>query len=157
MSSARELLVCARMQANTSPRRAETVETVERARRVLLAEDDMVMRRMLVQALERDGFEVTAVEDGAKLLARIQEAWLDPDDARQFDLLITDAHMPKLSGIDVLRELRTVDPSTPVLVISAFSDHEMVDTVEDLDGVVLDKPFDLSDLRTAALYYARCP
>lgn len=115
------------------------------------------MRRMLVQALQRDGFEVTAVDNGAKLLERIQAAWLEPDDARPYDLVITDAHMPALSGIDVLRELRTVDPSTPVLVISAFSDQEMIETVDDLDGVVLDKPFDLVDLRTAALYYARCP
>jgi DNA-binding response OmpR family regulator len=126
-------------------------------RRVLLAEDDLSMRRMLVQALQRDGFEVTSVDNGAKLLERIQEAWLEPDDARPYDLVITDVHMPALSGIDVLRELRTVDPSTPVLVISAFSDQEMIETVDDLDGVVLDKPFDLVDLRTAALYYARCP
>jgi DNA-binding response OmpR family regulator len=126
-------------------------------RRVLLAEDDLSMRRMLVQALQRDGFEVTSVDNGAKLLERIQEAWLEPDDARPYDLVITDVHMPALSGLDVLRELRTVDPSTPVLVISAFSDQEMIETVDDLDGVVLDKPFDLVDLRTAALYYARCP
>jgi two-component system, NtrC family, response regulator AtoC len=126
-----------------------------RSRRILLAEDDAVMRQMLVQALQRDGFEVTAVDNGAKLLARIQQAWLDPDDSRQFDLVITDAQMPKLSGVEVLRELRSVDPSTPVLVITAFSDPELVDTVDDLDGVVLDKPFDLIDLRTAALYYAR--
>jgi len=135
----------------------DDIEAGTRVRRVLVAEDDAVMRRMLVQALRRDGFDVTAVADGAKLLARIQQAWLDPDETGQYDLVITDVHMPNLSGIDVLRELRTVDPSTPVVVITAFSDHELVETVEDLDGVVLDKPFDLIDLRTAALYYARCP
>ena len=142
------------MMNHPSPR---LVPKPARTRQVLVAEDDVFMRRMIVQALQRDGFEVTAAEDGARLLAHIEAAWLDPDDAHQYDLVITDAHMPKLSGIDVLRELRTVDPSTPVMVITAFSDQAMVDAVHDLDGVVLDKPFDLIDFRTAALRHARCP
>ena len=125
------------------------------APRILLAEDDAAMRAMLAQALRRDGYDVIEVHDGGELLMRIEQAMGHGDTDRPFDLVISDVRMPYLSGVEVLAELWRIDSlSTPVILITAFGDPSLHEEAQQLGAVaVIDKPFELEDIRTAVRYY----
>jgi len=82
--------------------------------RVVVADDSAFMRRLLADALQRNGFTVlAAVEDGDQALKACRE--LHPD------VLTLDLAMPGLDGIGVLRGLREESSPIPVVVVSAFS------------------------------------
>src|SRR5918999_4690334 len=89
--------------------------TTDGARRVIVADDSRLMRRMLSDALTRQGFDVVGTAaDGDEAL--------DLCRAHRPDALTLDLHMPGLDGLGVLRALREgkADP-VPVVVVSAFS------------------------------------
>jgi DNA-binding response OmpR family regulator len=110
---------------------------------ILVAEDDPDLQSLLRHALESDGYAVYIAADG-------QEA-LDQYDALSPDLLVLDIMMPRLSGFEVLRELRGDDArrqDVPVLVLTSRSGEDDVLTGFEL-GVddYLTKPFVISELR----------
>lgn len=101
---------------------------------VLFVEDDDVIREATTLALERDGFDVTAVPDGL--------AGLEAFRARQPDLALLDVMVPGLDGVSLCRRIR--DESTvPVIMLSARADA--IDVVLGLEAGADDyvtKPFD---------------
>jgi DNA-binding response OmpR family regulator len=127
---------------------------LQRTPHVLLAEDDTRMRQLVAATLRRDGFDVTEAKDGAELLDWIGELCLHPRNGRPVDLIITDIRMPTLSGLNVLTELRWDDCAIPVIMITAFGDEETHAEARRLGAAaVLDKPFELDDIRAAALHF----
>lgn len=124
-------------------------------RRVLVAEDDPEMRAMLVAALAADGFEVDAVASGTELRDRLAP-WLErsPDPPR-CDAIVTDVMMPGMTGLEILAGLAGVRRRPVVVVITAFGDRRTHDRAAALGALcVLDKPFDIDDLRTILLNVA---
>jgi len=109
------------------------------SKRVLLAEDDRATRESLVRALELDGYDVRAVNDGAAALEAFEEH--DPD------LLVLDLMMPNVDGLTVCRRLRSRSDHTPILIATART--EVSDRVSGLDAGAddyLPKPFALDEL-----------
>jgi two-component system response regulator MtrA len=110
---------------------------------ILVAEDNQDLQSLLRHALESDGYAVHIASDG-------QEA-LDQYDALSPDLLVLDIMMPRLSGFEVLRELRgdaAHRQDVPVLVLTARSGEDDVLLGFEL-GVddYLTKPFVIGELR----------
>jgi len=110
---------------------------------ILVAEDNQDLQSLLRHALESDGYAVHVAADG-------QQA-LDQYDALSPDLLVLDIMMPRLSGFEVLRELRgdaAHRQDVPVLVLTSRSGEDDVLTGFEL-GVddYLTKPFVISELR----------
>ena len=109
-------------------------------RRILVADDEPNLRKVLAAQLRRDGYEVRAVADGAAAIAAI--------DAGEVDVVVTDLRMPKIDGMAVLKHATARHPDVPVIVITA---HGTVDTaVEALKLGAFDyitKPFDRTELR----------
>ena len=120
--------------------------SLARRLRVLLAEDQPEMRSMMAQVLRSDGYEVIEVSDGAELTREL----LESAQGTSLDLLISDIRMPWTTGLDVLERLRRNDWRTPVILITAFGDADTHDRARELAALLLDKPFDLDDLRFAA-------
>jgi DNA-binding response OmpR family regulator len=110
-------------------------------RRIVVAEDDREMRRVIAATLIRDGFVVEEASDGPKLLIMVIEA--DPP----VDLVISDHRMPVSSGLQVLAGLRDAGWSVPFILLSAFGDEEMRSQADKLNAIFLAKPFDLDALR----------
>lgn len=118
---------------------------VQRSGRVLVAEDDAAMRRLLCETLLRAGHEVLAVSDGCGLLDAVGAALVG--DGVMPDVIVTDVRMPGVSPLEVLEGLRSTDAWIPAIVITAFGDDALHARVEALGARCLDKPFDLDHLR----------
>jgi two-component system OmpR family response regulator len=107
--------------------------------RILVVEDDAKLLESIRKGLKESGFGADGAADGREGLRRILE-----DD---YDAVILDLMLPGLSGLDVLRELRSRHRATPVLVLSARSSVE--DRVHGLDlgaDDYLAKPFSFQEL-----------
>jgi len=104
-------------------------------KKVLIVDDDELVRKTLRRILEILPLEVREAEDGEQGLALIQD--------ERLDLVVTDCQMPKLSGLEMLNQCRQDFPNLPCIVISG---SHMTD-VGKLDGIYfLKKPVDLSNL-----------
>jgi CheY-like chemotaxis protein len=126
--------------------------TVGHRARILLAEDDDELRRMLVSTLRKDGYEVLEARSGSELLRLINEQLPDAHEQAGIDLVISDIRMPGMTGLNVLAGLRQRDWATPVMLITAFGDGEVHREARRLGAAaVFDKPFDLDDFRTAVV------
>ena len=84
--------------------------------RILIADDDPQMRRLIRSILERDGYEITEAADGLDAL--------DQMESKSFDLMVLDVDMPRLDGLGVLEELRArvTTSGVPVIVLTARTD-----------------------------------
>ena len=118
--------------------------------RVLLAEDDPEMRWLVARTLRRDGYDVVEVEDGDELYREITMRIVrtgTPD----IDLIVTDVRMPGRSGLEIVELLRGADHDVPVILMTAFGEEALRERASSTGAVLLDKPFALPDLRTAAM------
>jgi two-component system, OmpR family, response regulator len=107
--------------------------------RILVAEDDAILADGVTRALRQSGFAVDWVKNGLEADTAL--------DADSFDLLILDIGLPKKSGLDVLKRLRSRDSHLPVLILTALDGVN--DRVRGLDAGADDylaKPFELAEL-----------
>ncbi|MTI18431.1 response regulator [Rhodobacteraceae bacterium RKSG542] len=112
--------------------------------RVLLTEDDEAVRVFVKRALELDGHNVTAVEDGTEAA----EALLQNQGA--FDLLLSDIKMPEMDGIDLAMQTSQRYPGLPILLMTGYADQR--ERSDELSGCIKDvitKPFSLVEVRQA--------
>ena len=107
--------------------------------KILLAEDDNDMRRFLVKALEKAGYDVASFDNGASAYDRLRE--------EPFSLLLTDIVMPEMDGIELARRATELDPDLKVMFITGFAAVALnSDSKAPKDAKVLSKPFHLRDL-----------
>ena len=109
--------------------------------RILLVEDEAAQRERLAVLLGRLGYSVTARQDGSEALAAFET---DPGD---FDVIVTDQAMPKMSGYQLAEAVSRIRPGIPVVLCTGFSDtvdRERARTIGIREFVM--KPFSLSDI-----------
>jgi CheY-like chemotaxis protein len=128
---------------------AYTPRGATRAFRILVAEDDEEMRRLVTDALRDDGYEVVELADGGRLLVDIAARLKAEPEGDDIDLIVSDIRMPICTGLQILEALRQAHWHTPVILMTAFGDGATRRQAESLRAVLFDKPFDLDDLRTA--------
>ena len=104
--------------------------------RVLLVEDNEILRSTTAEYLRELGYDVAACANGNEALARAREA--------AFDVLMTDIGLPGMSGLDLVTAMRDVLPQIGVVIVSGYV-HLLGDNVP-RDTLVLAKPFDMSAL-----------
>jgi len=111
-------------------------------RRVVIAEDEALIRMDLAEMLAEEGYDVVAaVEDGEQAVVRAEE--LRPD------LVILDVKMPKLDGIAAAQRIAS-QRIAPVVMLTAFSQRDLVERARDAGAMAyLVKPFSQSDLAPA--------
>ncbi|MCU6455734.1 response regulator [Sphingomonas sp. A2-49] len=106
--------------------------------RILLAEDDQVMREYLARALERAGYSVSSVDRGTAAIPLLE--------TESFDLLLTDIVMPEMDGIELARRAAEMVPGLRVMFITGFAAVTLKAGREMPNARVLSKPFHLRDL-----------
>ncbi len=85
-------------------------------KKILIADDEFLIRWSLSEALSQDGYEVMAVGDGEKALEAIRIVG--------FDFIITDLVMPGIDGWEVLDRVKEIYPGAKVVIITAHGDRE---------------------------------
>ncbi|MDT4966786.1 MAG: two-component system, chemotaxis family, chemotaxis protein CheY [Acidobacteriota bacterium] len=113
------------------------------SRRVLIADDDPVMRRLVSSIVEGEGFTAVAVADGREAFKILQS---DSD----FRAGIFDMMMPHLQGLDIIRHMRTEKRlmRVPVILITAESDFSLMSNSFTAGATAfLQKPFTTEQLR----------
>ena len=107
--------------------------------RLLIIEDEQALADMVAQHLRTAGYEIDVCYDG--------DSGLEAATTESYDLIILDLNLPKMDGMELLKELRTQDRETGVLILSARSG--ISDKVEGLDAGAndfLSKPFHMQEL-----------
>ncbi|HSD51405.1 MAG TPA: response regulator [Candidatus Methylomirabilis sp.] len=116
--------------------------TPERTPTVLVVDDNAEHGQALAKTLKRAGYRVSTAGDGEEALRILVD--------RPFDLVLTDLRMPRMNGLDLLRNMRALNPNVPVLIITAFG--EWTSYIEAMDcGCVdyLSKPVRRDDILLA--------
>lgn len=102
--------------------------------RVLVIDDEAIVRVSCKRVLEPQGYEVEVTERGADALRMLQE--------RQFDIVITDLLMPDMDGLEVLKRIKESWPEMPVIIITGYGTVSTAVQAVKLGAYdVVEKPF----------------
>lgn len=108
--------------------------------RILVCDDQEMMRDSLAGTLAREGHEVVAAADGAAALQRLS--------SQRFDLLITDLKMPRMTGIELLAEAKKLRPDMPVVLMTAYATVQTAVEAMKLGAYdYIQKPFDGDEIK----------
>lgn len=106
--------------------------------RILVAEDDQMIREGIAEYLSEFGYLIEEAKDGSEALQKF---------SKDINLVILDIQMPFVNGLDVLKEIRKAS-DLPVLMLTAFSDEEYkIDAFSNLADGYMEKPFSLPVLK----------
>jgi len=107
--------------------------------KILIVDDELIMRESLAGWLERDGHAVQTAASGEEALEKVKET--------QFDIFLVDIKMEGMSGLDVLRSVRESDPDADVVMITAYgSIPSAIEAMKDGAYDYMLKPFDPNEL-----------
>jgi two-component system response regulator PilR (NtrC family) len=103
--------------------------------RILIVDDEEVLRDVLDAVLRREGFDIIAASSGEEALNVL-------DSSEEIDLVILDVMLPGISGIDTMRAIRISNPHLPVIIITAFSSIDgAIDAMKQGAFHYIPKPF----------------
>jgi two-component system, cell cycle sensor histidine kinase and response regulator CckA len=103
--------------------------------RLLLVEDEEVVRNLAIKILTNAGYRVTACADGPEAVA------LYRDGASEFDLILLDMMMPNMHGKDVFAAMKQINPHVCVLLMSGYSDSNVQEVLDQGIKGFIPKPF----------------
>ncbi len=133
------------MYTNESTKYARTTDMAQK-NRVLVVEDEELIREMLVLALEGEGYEVDTATDGRLAVEQLQSFDANNHEAT-FDLVILDLMLPQINGLDICRLMRHQGNPVPILMLSAkSSETDRVLGLEVGADDYLSKPFSMREL-----------
>ena len=128
-----------RTEADTEPTDNENV-------RVLVVDDEEMVRSIVTQLLSLNDHEVDRASSGQEALAQFEEA--------HYDIVFTDFGMPEMTGAELARRLRDRAPELPVILLTGYTDTEKA--IDDVDAI-LSKPFKLEELEATIQKYVFTP
>ncbi len=108
--------------------------------RILVVEDDTIVRESVVASLEAFGHAVTQAADGEAGLRALAQA--------RPDLIITDYLMPGITGAELMQQAREVYPGIPMIIATGYADMHAIESVLG-DDILLRKPFQLAELASS--------
>ncbi|MES1208563.1 MAG: sigma-54 dependent transcriptional regulator [Pseudomonadota bacterium] len=128
--------------SETSPAPTAPARVPRPRARLLVVEDDPAMRELLREALSDDGYQVDVAAGGRAGIDRVKQGGID--------LIVSDVKMPDLDGLDMLREIKTCDPSPFVITITAFGSIDTAIRAVKLGAFdYITKPFEIDQLLLA--------
>jgi excisionase family DNA binding protein len=109
---------------------------------ILVVDDEEIIRSLFKKTLERLGHKVVAAETGLKGLELVKQ--------QDFALVFLDLKMPGMDGAELFRQIKTIRPQLPVIIITGYPDSDvMARALAQAPFGLMNKPFDESDIITA--------
>lgn len=110
-------------------------DTRTRPRRILLADDERLVRYAITRSLQEAGYEVVPAEDGQEALDQFIA------DQRSFDAVVLDMSMPRMNGAECYRRLREIAPDLPIICVSGYPLDSSGGQLMGRELLTLQKPF----------------
>lgn len=107
--------------------------------RILVVDDEAIIRHLLTDVLKDDQHQVVAVENGKEAVEKVKEA--------SFDLVFSDIHMPVLNGLETIKRIRSLDKKILIVMMDSFPD--LLSELAQEEGAItcMHKPFELKEIR----------
>lgn len=126
------------------PSLADIIAAMKESLQILAVEDETAVAQLLALVLCGPDCKVTTAGDGLQALEKIAGA------PRPFDVIITDHSMPRMTGLEMVREIRKTSFGGKIAVLSAHLTETNIRAYEELRvDLLLSKPFDVGELRHA--------
>jgi len=109
--------------------------------RLLVVEDDAMVRDVIVRTARERGIEVDEADGGGPATTLLE--------SNRYDVVITDFKMPGVSGLAVMNSVRAAHPGTALIVITGFAEGDLDERVTSAGGLLLHKPFNVDGLLEA--------
>ncbi len=110
-------------------------------KRILIVDDEPLIRTALSAAFREDNTLVTAVSCGSDALEEI--------DQNRFDLCFIDIHLPDMNGLNIMKAVKTVSPGTKIVIMTGSEvDDDMLKFIRQHADLLMSKPFDLDRIKT---------
>jgi len=106
-------------------------------KRILIADDEELLRILLPEALKPYDYEIDVAENGVEAISHIEK--------KSYDLIITDYMMPEMDGLELTQRIKAKYPNIPVLIITAYG--PVHDLLKSGATACIIKPFDISELQ----------
>jgi CheY-like chemotaxis protein len=117
--------------------RVTDAKSLEGKERILVVDDDELVRMVTKAVLAYRGYQVIEVEDGEQAIDAYTKS------TPPFDLVLMDLHMPRMNGHDALLKIRAINPKVKAIMLSGGLHERDTESAHDLKGVAfLSKPFD---------------
>jgi CheY-like chemotaxis protein len=107
--------------------------------KILVADDDPIIRKLLSEVLITDGHQVEAKENGKEALEEVKR--------QAYDLVFMDVHMPVMNGLEALIAMRTAVSQINVVMMDSYPDKLAAQSQEEGAITCMHKPFDLGQIR----------
>ncbi len=106
---------------------------------ILVVDDNQDLLNTFAMILKRRGFSVQTAADGFSALDKFKE--------QNFDVTLMDIVMPEMNGVDASRKMKEINPEAPIILMTAYSDEELLQTARD-EGVrrIIHKPIRIDQL-----------
>lgn len=112
---------------------------------ILVVDDEPLIRWSVAESLSDLGFNVEQAPDAASALRTVTTA------AASFDVVVLDLRLPDMEDLSLLATLRQLLPAATLILMTAFATPEIVAGAARIGAVVIDKPFELTELRRLVL------
>ena len=107
--------------------------------KILVADDDPIIRKLLFEVLTSDGHQVITKENGFEALKEVQK--------HSFELMFLDVHMPIMNGLETLISIRNQFPGMAVAMMDSYPDQLVRQAQREGALTCIHKPFDLNEIR----------
>jgi len=112
---------------------------IRRKSKILIVDDEEVVRLFLERFFRLKGFEVGLAESGAKAIEKMR--------GEVFDLVFLDVRMPQMNGLEALRELKKIAPSTKIVMMTGYAVDDLLKEAQQSGACAsIKKPFDMNQL-----------
>lgn len=127
---------------------------------ILVVQDDTVARDIMISRLKRDGHLVYAAASGTEVLTTLRFIEQFGRPSIRFELAIFDHHLPGMTGMEIIRRLRSEGNAIPALLMASYLDPDLISEADGYQIPVLSKPIDLdllSDVTIDAILRQQVP
>ena len=111
--------------------------------RILVVDDELVMRNLFTDILEEEGYEVTVVNHGKEAQEIVQR--------EEFDIAFVDVHMPVMDGVKTLYTLRDIAPNIAIIMMDSMPEELMERFKKESAVTCIHKPFNIDEVRSVVL------
>ena len=107
--------------------------------KILVVDDEAIIRHLLTDVLKDDQHQVVAVENGKQAVEKVKES--------SFDLVFSDVHMPVLNGLETVKVIRSLNKNIVIVMMDSFPD--LLSELAQEEGAItcIHKPFELKEIR----------